>query len=87
MGTGELNALLQGLTGRVAPPRYRGRPLKFYYLTQPEVYPPTFVAFVNQPQGVPDHYRRYLVKQLREKLGLSYAPVRLFLKGRQRRSR
>jgi predicted GTPase len=34
---------------------------------------------------VPDHYRRYLVKQLREKLGLTYAPLRLLLKGRQGR--
>jgi GTP-binding protein len=84
-GTGELNKLLQELTGRVPPPRYRDRPLKFYYLTQPETHPPTFIAFVNQPQGVPEHYRRYLTKQLREKLGISYAPVRLFLKGRQRR--
>ena len=87
VGTGELNRLLQEITGRVPPPRYRGRPLKFYYLTQPEVHPPTFVAFVNQPQGVPDNYRRYLVKQLRKKLKIPYAPVRLFLKGRQSRAR
>jgi GTP-binding protein len=87
VSTGELNRLLQEITGRVPPPRYRGRPLRFYYLTQPETQPPTFIAFVNQPQGVPDHYRRYLVKQLRERLGLTYAPLRLFLKGRQRRSR
>jgi GTPase len=87
VGTGELNRLLQEITGRVPPPRYRGRPLRFYYLTQPDTHPPTFIAFVNQPQGVPDHYRRYLVKQLRERLGLTNAPLRLFLKGRQRRSR
>ena len=87
VGTGELNRLLKEIIGRVPPPRYRGRPLKFYYLTQPEVHPPTFVAFVNQPQGVPDNYRRYLVKQLREKLKIPYAPVRLFLKGRQSRVR
>ncbi len=85
VGTGELNRLLTEITGRTPPPRYRNRPLRFYYLTQPEVHPPTFVAFVNYPQGVPDHYRRFLVKQLREKLGLTYAPLRLFLKGRQRR--
>jgi len=85
VGTGELNTLLSEITTRVPPPRYRDRPLKFYYLTQPEVYPPTFVAFVNQPQGVPDHYRRYLVKQLREKLGMPHAPLRLYLKGRKRR--
>ncbi|MGB8990623.1 MAG: ribosome biogenesis GTPase Der [Desulfobaccales bacterium] len=87
VGTGELNRLLKEIIGRVPPPRYRGRPLKFYYLTQPEIHPPTFVAFVNQPQGVPDNYRRYLVKQLREKLKIPYAPVRLFLKGRQSRVR
>jgi GTP-binding protein len=87
VGTGSLNRLLAEITGRVPPPRYRGRPLKFYYLTQTEVQPPTFIAFVNQPRGVPDHYRRYVVKQLREKLGLTYAPLRLFLKGRQKKGR
>jgi GTPase len=85
VGTGELNRLLTEITGRTPPPRYRDRPVKFFYLTQPEIHPPTFVAFVNQPQGVPDHYRRFLVKQLRGKLGLTYAPLRLFFKGRQRR--
>lgn len=85
VGTGELNRLLKELTRRVPPPRYRDRPLKFFYLTQAEVQPPTFIAFVNKPQGVPDNYRRYLVKQLRQELGIPYAPVRLFLKGRQRR--
>jgi GTP-binding protein len=85
VGTGELNRLLKTITERTPPPRYRDRPVKFFYLTQPEVQPPTFVAFVNQPDGVPDHYRRFLVKQLREKLGLTYAPLRLILKGRQRR--
>jgi GTP-binding protein len=85
LATRELNLLLAELTDRVPPPRFRGRPVKFYYLTQPEIYPPTFIAFVNQPQGVPDHYRRYLVKQLRRELAIPYAPIRLFLKGRPRR--
>jgi GTP-binding protein len=87
LATRELNLLLKELTDRVPPPRYRGRPLKFYYLTQPEVHPPTFVAFVNYPQGVPEHYRRYLMKQFRERGGFSYAPVRLFFKGRSRSRR
>ncbi len=83
--THELNLLIREITARVPPPRYRDRPLKFFYLTQAEVHPPTFIAFVNQPQGVPDHYRRYLIKQLRRELDIPHAPVRLFLKGRQRR--
>jgi GTPase len=85
LATRELNLLIKELTERVPPPRYRNRPVKFYYLTQAEVHPPTFIAFVNYPQGVPEHYRRYLVKQFRERAGIPYAPVRLFLKGRQRK--
>jgi predicted GTPase len=34
---------------------------------------------------VPDSYRRFLVKQLRERLAIPHSPVRLFLKGRERR--
>ncbi len=85
VGTGRLNQVLQEIIGRVKPPLFHFRPVKFYYLTQPETFPPTFVAFVNHPEGVPESYRRYLVKQLRDKLGLTHAPLRLFLKKRQRR--
>jgi GTP-binding protein len=84
-GTGELNRVLAQITGRVRPPLFRLRPVKFYYLTQPETHPPTFVAFVNRPEGIPESYRRYLVKELRKHLGLNHAPLRLFFKGRQRR--
>ncbi len=85
VATGKLNLLLKEITDRVPPARYRDRAVKFLYLTQAEVQPPTFIAFVNQPAGVKDSYRRYLVKQLRERLNLPYAPVRLYLKGRKRR--
>jgi GTP-binding protein len=85
VATRKLNLLLKEITDRVPPARYRDRPVKFLYLTQAEVQPPTFIAFVNQPAGVKDSYRRFLVKQLRERLNLPYAPVRLYLKGRKRR--
>jgi GTP-binding protein len=82
-GTGELNQLFTRITQRVRPPLFRYRPVKFFYLTQPETHPPTFIAFVNHPEGVPESYRRYLVKELRKHLGLSHAPLRLFFKGRR----
>ncbi|MEJ2091405.1 MAG: ribosome biogenesis GTPase Der [Syntrophobacterales bacterium] len=85
VGTGELNQLFALITQRVRPPLFRYRPIKFYYLTQPETHPPTFIAFVNHPEGVPDSYRRYLVKELRQGLNLNLAPIRLFLKKRSRR--
>lgn len=87
VGTGELNQVLAEITGRVRPPLFHQRPVKFYYLTQPETHPPTFVAFVNHPEGIPESYRRYLVKQLREHLGLRWAPIRLFFKRRRKTRR
>ena len=84
-GTGVLNQLIAQVTTRVRPPLFHYRPVKFYYLTQPETHPPTFVAFVNHPEGVPESYRRYLVKELRRGLDLNLAPIRLFLKRRSRR--
>ncbi len=84
-GTPELCEFIRELTSKVPPPMHHHHPVKFFYLTQAEVHPPTFVAFVNQPQAVPDSYRRFLVKQLRERLGIPHAPVRLFLKGRKSR--
>ena len=63
--THELTEFIRELTSRVPPPRYRDRPVKFLYMTQAEINPPTFVAFVNQPLGVADSYQRFLVKQLR----------------------
>jgi GTP-binding protein len=85
VGTGELNQLFARITQRVRPPLFRYRPVKFYYLTQAEAHPPTFIAFVNHPEGVPDSYRRYLVKELRRNLNLTLAPIRLYLKRRSRR--
>jgi predicted GTPase len=40
---------------------------------------------VNHPEGVPDSYRRYLVKELRRNLNLTLTPIRLYLKRRSRR--
>ncbi len=85
VGTGELNQLLARITRRVRPPLFRYRPVKFYYLTQPETHPPTFIAFVNHPEGVPDSYRRYLIKELRQGFDLKLTPIRLYLKKRSRR--
>jgi GTP-binding protein len=85
VGTGELNQLFRQITQRTRPPLFHYRPVKFYYFTQAETHPPTFIAFVNHPEGIPESYRRYLVKELRRGLNLPLSPIRLFLKKRQRR--
>ncbi len=83
--TGELNRIFAQIVAAHPPPRYRHRSVKIYYLTQPDSRPPTFVAFTNIPGAAPDSYRRYLINQLRERLGLPYAPIRLHFKGKKHR--
>ena len=75
--TSELNNVLAEVTGRHRPPAYRGRAVKFYYITQTGTAPPTFTVFTNYPQAVDDSYRRYLVNQMRETLGLAKVPLRV----------
>jgi GTPase len=83
--TGELNRIFTDIVRAHNPPRFRHRSVKFYYVTQAESQPPTFIAFTNIPGAVTESYRRYLMNQLRERLGLPYAPIRMHFKGKERR--
>ncbi len=80
--TGELNRLLKEVVSAHRPPVWRGREVKFYYITQTGVLPVRFTAFVNYPQGVPPSYRRYLVGRFRHGLGLKSVPIRFSLRRR-----
>ena len=52
--------------------------VKFYYLTQTNQVPPAFIAFANHPDGVTNSYRRFLIKNLKEKFNLHGIPIRIF---------
>jgi GTP-binding protein len=81
--TSVVNQTLQLIVRAHAVPLSQGKPVKFYYGTQTGTRPPTFTLFANAPAAVPESYRRYLVHQLREKLSLDYAPIRLILRARR----
>jgi GTPase len=80
MKTGPLNKILGKALERNEPPLYKGKRLKFYYITQVSTKPPTFVVFVNFPQAVHFSYKRFLTNQLRDGTGLNKTPVRLLFK-------
>ena len=80
--TGQLNKTMESALARNEPSLHRGTRLKFYYATQVSTRPPTFVSFVNFPDGVHFSYRRYLVNQIREAFGLDKTPLRLLLRQR-----
>jgi GTP-binding protein len=63
----------------------RGKQLKVFYATQPEVEPPTFVFFVNDPELVHFSYQRYLENRLRAAFGFDGTAVRMVFRGRAER--
>lgn len=77
VGTGQLNRILEDMLQRRQPPLIKQRRAKFYYMTQAESNPPTFVFFVSDIERVPTAYQRYLERSLRQHLGIKHAPVRV----------
>lgn len=80
--TPELNDFLERATDRTHPPAKKGKYIRFYYLTQSEVAPPTFIFFSNFPELVDKAYINYLSNQLRKEFGYQGVPIRLKFKKR-----
>ena len=81
--TGELNRLIMDAVRAHPPSHVRNRLPKIFYATQVGVAPPTFVAFVNDPEIVHFSYRRYLENRIREAYGFLGTPIRLVLRRRE----
>jgi GTP-binding protein len=78
-----LNRWLEAAQSRHPPPLVSGRRLKLRYMTQANIRPPTFALFASKPGDLPESYRGYLVKRLREDFDLPGVPIRMMLrKGR-----
>src|SRR5574340_1135545 len=82
--TAELNRAFERITAQHEPPIYRGKRVKYYYVTQAGVRPPTFALFVNSPAGVHFSYMRYIENHLREAFDFYGTPLRI--RPRQRRA-
>ncbi len=80
--TAELNKVFEKLAVRHTPPLYRGKRVKYYYITQTGVKPPTFIVFANYPEGMHFSYLRYIENNLREAFGFRGTPIRIFVKKR-----
>jgi GTP-binding protein len=79
--TGMLNDLVRQAIAEHAPPIRWGKRLTFYYATQPEVNPPTFVFFVNDVRLVHFGYERYLENRIREHFPFPGTPLKLKFQG------
>ncbi len=82
ISTPELNDFLEKATNRTHPPAKKGKYIRFYYLTQSEVAPPTFIFFSNFPELIDKAYVNYLSNQLRKEFGFEGVSIRLKFKKR-----
>ena len=81
--TSAINDCLQQAWSRRPPHDRRGRELKLFYATQIGVEPPTFIGFVNHPEGLSTAFMRYLERQMRNKFGFEGTPLKLLFQSRR----
>jgi len=87
ISTKRLNNFLQRVIGKTPPPVYKGKDIKFYYISQPLTKQPTFVIFTNEIKGVPENYRRFLESKLREEFPLEGTPVKILFKSERNKDK
>jgi len=80
--TSALNRFLENAVSRRHPAAVRGKYIKFFYVTQTEINPPTFVLFCNYPKLLQKQYLRYLENRLREEFDFTGVPIRVKVKSR-----
>jgi GTP-binding protein len=83
VSTSELNEALESAIKNYQPPSFRGRHVKFFYITQVNIKPPSFILFCNYPEGIHFSYKRYLENRLREHFGFQGTPIRLIFRKRR----
>jgi GTP-binding protein len=82
--TAALNSWLREVTQRRPASSVRGKQPRFFYATQVQIEPPTFVLFANGAELIHFSYKRYLENRLREAFGFNGTPLRLILRERAR---
>lgn len=80
--TATLNKAFETIVQHHQPPIVGNSRARFFYMTQAETNPPTFVIFANYATKVPPSYIRYIEKQLRTFFAIKYAPVRIHIRSR-----
>ncbi len=82
--TSQLNEAVQEILSLRGPSSPTVQKVKVYYSTQIDTKPPTIVLFVNNPELITQEYRRFFVRQLRERLPFSEVPIKLHVRSHHR---
>ncbi len=60
-----------------------GKELRFYYITQVSIAPPTFVLFVNDESAIKPHHLKFVDKLIREAFNFKFTPIEIKIKQRK----
>ncbi len=75
--TAKLNSFAQAVFEEKPPPAVKGKWLKVKYVSQIKSAPPLFVFFMNYPKLMPEHYKRFLERRIREEFGFEGVPIKV----------
>ncbi len=78
--TSELHKTLTEAIAAHPPSPHRGREVRFRHVTQARGKAPTFVFFVDPPEGVHFTFARYLENRIRARFGFPGTPIKLEFK-------
>src|SRR5262249_2150854 len=73
--TNQLNETLLPEIAASPPSSNSGREIKLKYVTQVKSSPPVMTFFANEPDLIPDQYRRFLEKKIRGHFGFTGVPL------------
>lgn len=85
ISTSKLNKTLIDIFENTPPPAVRGYDLRINYVTQVGTEPPLFTLFLNQPQLLPDSYKRFIERQIRENFDLEGTPISLLFRKKNKK--
>ena len=85
--THQLNKFIAAALQKNHPPMLMGKRLRIYYMAQVGVQPPKFILFVNYPHLMVESYKKYLYNQFRETYAFTGVPIRMYLKGKEKKDR
>ena len=83
ISTADLNrSFREAVSGMTLPP-YKGKTVKFNYITQVKTEPPSFAVFTNHPAPLRDAYMRHIEKILRNNFSFKGTPIRIYMRSKE----
>ncbi len=80
--TSELNDVLLPIIQENSPPAQYGKEVKINYVAQVQAAPPVFAFFSNHPELIPENYRRFLERNIRQHWDFTGVPIILSFKSK-----